>query len=602
MSIRILPDNLINQIAAGEVVERPTSVVKELVENAIDADADEIVVSLTDGGKSLIVVSDNGKGMDQDELTLSVERHATSKLPDDNLFGIKKLGFRGEALPSIGSVSRMKITTRAAGASEAFALTVEGGRKSEPMPAAHAKGTRIEVRDLFFATPARLKFLKADSSETAACIDILNRVAMANPQISFALEADGRKRLRYDACQGELFEARLKRLKEVMGAEFAQNSLLVDASREDMRISGYISLPTLNKANSLSQYLFVNHRPVRDKLLLGALRAAYQDVLASNRYPLCALFIDLDPADVDVNVHPAKAEVRFYDNAKVRGLMLSAIRQALLFGDKQTAETLCLENLVEKGNESLGFSESQSLMKERVFPKPIFYHAMPRRIEADLPQMNALYSIKAETPNATEPQNSAEIGPLGLAKAQFHNTYIISQTQDGIVLIDQHAAHERIVMEKFKESLAKDERVASQMLLIPEVVDLSASEREHILSQAKNFARLGLRLEPFGVSAVLVREVPALIANADVKKLIEDLAAEIAEWGTALSLTDKLHHLCATLACHGSVRAGRPLNLDEMNRLLRDMEKTEHSGQCNHGRPTYVKLRLAEIEKLFDRH
>ena len=600
MPIRILPDNLINQIAAGEVVERPASVIKELVENAIDAGADKIDVSLIDGGKSLISVSDNGSGMTAKELNLSVERHATSKLPDDDLFNIKHLGFRGEALPSIGAVSRLSITTRSQSSAEAFKLEVNGGKKSEIMPAAHAKGTRIEVRDLFYATPARLKFLKADATETAACIDILNRIAMANPQITFTLEADGRKRLQFNACQGELFEARLKRLSEVMGREFAQNSLPIDASREDVRISGYISLPTLNKANSLAQYLFVNSRPVRDKLLLGALKGAYQDVLASNRYPMCALFIDVDPQDVDVNVHPTKAEVRFFDGAKVRGLLVGAIRQALSFGDKKTADTLDINTLVKEEQAPKIFAEQGQEIKHALFPPR---RPAPRRFEPDLPQMNALYSIHTETPIITEEPEQAtpEIGPLGLAKAQFHNTYIISQAEDGIILIDQHAAHERITMEKLKEGLLNDKQAASQMLLIPEVVDLSAAEKEHILSQAENFAKLGLKLEGFGVSAVLVREVPALIADTDIKKLIQDLAAEIAEWGTALSLTDKLHHICATMACHGSVRAGRALNLDEMNRLLRDMEKTEHSGQCNHGRPTYVKLHLADIEKLFDR-
>lgn len=602
MPIRILPENLINQIAAGEVVERPASVVKELVENAIDAGADEIAVSLTDGGKSLITVTDNGKGMSPDDLKLAVKRHATSKLPDDNLFNIKHLGFRGEALPSIGSVSRLLIISREKGADEAWQIEVNGGKVSEVSPAAHAKGTRMEVRDLFFATPARLKFLKADTSEAAACIDVINRIAMANPQISFSLESNGRQRVRFDACPGELFEARLKRLSEAMGDEFAQNSLQIDVSREDVRISGYISLPTLNKANSLSQYLFVNSRPVRDKMLLGALKGAYQDVLASNRYPMCALFIDIDPAYVDVNVHPAKAEVRFFDSAKVRGLLVGAIRQALSFGDKQAADTIHLEEITQKSEMPLSFAEPVSQMRPHSFMKPMPTRVPPRHFEADLPQMDALYSIRTQVPSTPEPTaQPQEVGPLGLAKAQFHNTYIISQAEDGIILIDQHAAHERITMEKLKESLLKENHATSQMLLIPEVVDLSASEKEHILSQAENFAKLGLKLEAFGVSAVLVREVPALIADTDVKKLIQDLAAEIAEWGTALSLTDKLHHICATMACHGSVRAGRALNLDEMNRLLRDMEKTEHSGQCNHGRPTYVKLRLADIEKLFDR-
>jgi len=616
MSIRILPDNLINQIAAGEVIERPASVIKELVENAIDAGADRIEISLADGGKSLIAVADNGKGMNADELSLAVERHATSKLPDNDLFNIKHLGFRGEALPSIGAVSRLSITSRVADG-DAFKIEVNGGRKSEVMPAAHTRGTRIEVRDLFFATPARLKFLKADASEAAQCIDVVNRIAMANPQISFYLFANDKKRITLNACQGDLFDARLRRLGEIMGKEFSQNSLLIDASREHTRITGYISLPTLNKANSLSQYLFVNSRPVRDKLLLGAIKGAYQDVLAANRYPVCALFIDVDPAYVDVNVHPAKAEVRFFDNNEVRSLLVGSIRRALSLGDKTAADTLNLSSLVHPAFSELssdisavqdskpqnassfsGFSESAALMHHmplRPLPRPT-----PRHFQSALPDLATAFSVKTEEPDTT-PDIEAAIGPLGLAKAQFHDTYIISQAQDSIVIIDQHAAHERIVMEQLKSSLAAEKKVATQMMLIPEVIDLKSDEQTALLSQAENLAKLGLVVEQFGPTAVIVREIPALISDSDVKRLISDLAGEIAEWGTAFSLTEKLHRICATIACHGSVRAGRRLNIDEMNRLLRDMEKTEHSAQCNHGRPTYVSLKLSDIEKLFAR-
>lgn len=620
MPIRILPDNLINQIAAGEVVERPASVVKELVENAIDAGADKIEVSLIGGGKNLIVITDNGKGMDKDELNLAVERHATSKLPDDDLFNIKHLGFRGEALPSIAAVARMSITTRTKGSENAWKCEINGGHKSEIMPAAHTQGTRIEVRDLFYAVPARLKFLKADASEAAQCYDIVNRIAMANPHISFYLYSEDKKKIALNACQGELFDARLKRLSEVMGKEFAENSLLIDASRDDVRISGYVSLPTLNKANSLSQYLFVNSRPVRDKLLLGAIKGAYQDVLASNRYPLCALFIDVNPAYVDVNVHPAKAEVRFYDAATVRGLLVGSIRHALSLGDKTAANTLNLAEFVHDNIPDFAaqpyaqtytqpqqsvlppdIPETVNLAEEtRAIKMPSFSAPMPRRAQADLPDLAGFYSIKVEEPS--EPQNAdSEIGPLGLAKAQFHDTYIISQTPDSIIIIDQHAAHERIVMEKLKADLAAEHKVVTQMLLIPEIIDLSYSEKEKIISQADNLAKLGLIVEEFGPQAVIVREIPALISGADIHKLICDLAAEIAEWGGEFALTDKLHHICATIACHGSVRAGRRLNIDEMNRLLRDMEHTEHSGQCNHGRPTYVELKLSDIEKLFAR-
>ena len=618
MGIRILPDNLVNQIAAGEVIERPASVVKELVENAIDAGADSIEVSLTGGGKNLIIVTDNGKGMDKDELALAVERHATSKLPDDDLFNIKHLGFRGEALPSIAAVSRLSITTRQKCSENAWKIEINGGQKLPVTPAALSQGTRIEVRDLFYATPARLKFLKADSSEAAQCVDILNRIAMANPHISFYLYSEGKKKIALNAYQGELFDARLKRLSEVMGKEFADNSLLIDASRESVRISGYVSLPTLNKANSLSQYLFVNSRPVRDKLLLGAIKGAYQDVLASNRYPLCALFIDVKPEYVDVNVHPTKAEVRFYDAQAVRGLLVGSIRQGLSLGDKAVANNLDLAAFVQDNIPSFGssyapidttmsnFTHNEPMFAEGGdFAKPHTYTPFQapsvKRGTTVLPDLERAYSVKTEEiPNSYD-QNTDIIGPLGLAKAQFHDTYIISQTADSIIIIDQHAAHERIVMEKLKADLAAEHKVVTQMLLIPEIIDLSVSEKENILSQTENLAKLGLVVEEFGPSAVIVREIPALISGADVKKLIIDLAAEIAEWGGEFSLTDKLHHICATIACHGSVRAGRRLNIDEMNRLLRDMEKTEHSGQCNHGRPTYVELKLTDIEKLFAR-
>lgn len=614
MPIRILPDNLVNQIAAGEVVERPASVVKELVENAIDAGADKIEVTLVGGGKNLIIISDNGKGMTADELVLAIERHATSKLADGDLFNIKHLGFRGEALPSIGAVSRLSITSRAINADEAFKIEVNGGSKSEVMPAAHSCGTRIEVRDLFYATPARLKFLKADSSEAAQCIDTVNRIAMANPQISFYLTSDDKKKISLNACQGELFEARLKRLAEVMGKEFAANSLLIDAQRENTRISGYVSLPTLNKANSLSQYLFVNSRPVRDKLLLGAIKGAYQDVLASNRYPMCALFFDVNPAYVDVNVHPAKAEVRFFDGNEVRGLLVGSIRRALALGDKSTAQTLDITSLVKTQNlvsdtkiefepkswqthdDTTNFiSEDVREIRMPQTLSPVSFASY--RKQADLPDLEWAHSVKVEDCSS----DTSQIGPLGLAKAQFHDTYIISQAEDSIIIVDQHAAHERIVMEKLKSGLLQKQKPVSQMLLIPEIVDLSYAEKEKILSQAENLLQLGLSVEEFGASAVIIREIPALISGANVKKLITDLAAEIAEWGGQFSLTAKLHRICATIACHGSVRSGRRLNADEMNRLLRDMEKTEHSGQCNHGRPTYVSLKLSDIEKLFDR-
>ncbi len=608
MTIRILPDNLINQIAAGEVIERPASVVKELVENAIDAGALRIEVSLAGGGKNFIAVTDDGKGMTPDELKVAIQRHATSKLADNDLFNIKHLGFRGEALPSIGAVAKMSIISKSQDLSEAYKIEVNGGKVSEVIPAAHSKGTRIEIRDLFYTTPARLKFLKADSSETAQCVDILNRIAMANPHIAFYLYSDGKKKIALEAVSGAIDVARLKRLAAVMGSEFENNSLQINASRENVSVSGYIGLPTFNKANSLSQYLFVNSRPVRDKLLLGAIKGAYQDVLASNRYPVCALFIDVNPFYVDINVHPAKAEVRFFDSAQVRSLLVGAIRQALSLGDKAVASNVDLSTFIK--DEITDFNDSQITMLESPvrtmqIPKssvPYSVHTS-RRYQTNLPDFDNVFSVKAENIDFDKKfeQSDEIIGVLGMAKAQFHDTYIISQNQDSIVIIDQHAAHERIVMEKLKTDLLQENKIATQILLIPEIIELSAIEKEKILSEQENLNKLGLVIEEFGICEIMVKEVPALISGADVKSLITDLAQEITEWGAQFSLTDKLHHICATVACHGSVRAGRKLNLDEMNRLLRDMEKTEHSGQCNHGRPTYVELKITDIEKLFAR-
>ncbi len=605
MSIRILPSNLVNQIAAGEVVERPASVVKELVENAIDAGATSIDVRLSEGGKTLITVTDNGKGMSREELELAVERHATSKLPDDNLFNINFLGFRGEALPSIASVSRLTIVSRTASEDSAWKIEVNGGEKSKITPAAQACGTRIEVRDLFYATPARLKFLKTAAAEAAQCSDILQRIALANPDVAFSLYENDKKKFSLPICHGDLFDARLERISAVLGREFGENSILIAAERESVKISGYVSLPTLNKANSLSQFLFVNNRPVRDKLLLGAIRGAYQDVLAQGRYPVCALFFDVDPRYVDVNVHPAKAEVRFYDNALVRGLLVSAIRNALNLHSNRTSNVLNLEHLVNDKipDFSAASSAPEEFLREAELPQRTYqpfsyaYRPQPSR-QAELPELERKFSVRVE--DVQDVVERSDIGPLGLAKAQFHDTYIISQTEDSIIITDQHAAHERIVMEKLKSGL-REGQVATQILLIPEIVDLPPAEKIRILSAADELAKLGLVLEEFGSTAVIVRETPALLGETDVKQLVEDIAEQMAEWGNGFELTEKLHLVCATIACHGSVRAGRRLNVEEMNRLLRDMEKTPHSGQCNHGRPTYVELKIADIAHLFDR-
>ena len=618
MPIRVLPSNLVNQIAAGEVIERPASVIKELVENAIDAGATKVEVTLEGGGKNLITVTDNGKGISPEELTLAVERHATSKLPDNDLFNINFLGFRGEALPSIASVAKMTISSRQKGSDSGWQISVNGGDKGEVKPAAVALGTKIEVRDLFYTTPARLKFMKSDSSETAQCVDMLQRIALANPQISFYLESDGKKKVALNACQGELFDCRQRRVADVLGGEFAENSVGIDAHNDFCKISGFIGVPTYNKANSLSEFLFVNNRPVRDKLILGAIKGAYQDMMTSGRYPACAVFIEVEPMYVDVNVHPTKAEVRFYDNGAIRGLLVGSIRHALSFGGQKSVETGGLEHLLERtieGEETdLAPLHSPQPAKNYMLREPAagfaatpFNHVhsfsggrgKSTASTMSIPALESKFSVRvAEEPTA---ETLEEVGELGLAKAQFHNTYIISQTEDSIVIIDQHAAHERITMERMKQSMAKHEQVPAQMLLLPEVVDLSLPEKENILEYAPQLAQLGLRLEEFGTSAVLVREIPALLGETDVKKLIKDMAAEMSEWGGEYALSDKIHHICATIACHGSVRAGRQLNIEEMNRLLRDMEKTEHSGQCNHGRPTYVKIKLADIEKLFER-
>lgn len=613
MAIRILPDTLVNQIAAGEVIERPASVVKELVENAIDAGASSIEITLVDGGKSPIAVADNGKGMAREDLELAVERHATSKLPDDDLFHIGYLGFRGEALPSIASVARLSVTSRSRQAENGWRMEVNGGVKQSPVPAASAAGTRVEVRDLFYAAPARLKFLKTAAGEVTQCVDIVNRIALANPQISFYLIDEQKKKISLNACQGELFDARLKRLSDVMGREFGENSLLINAERDHLRISGYVSLPTYNKANSLSQYLFVNNRPVRDKLLLGAVKGAYQGVLEIGRYPLCALFFDVDPDYVDVNVHPTKAEVRFFDGAAVRGLLVSAIRNALTAGSRQTAAPANLASFLQDSLENASLTapllmsddkEEAAFLNDCHQPAPsAFRRTLPplpsRPRTAALPELERKFSVRAEEDDNSRYADAD--GVLGQAKAQFHNTYIISQTEDSIVLIDQHAAHERIVMEKMKKALNEGRKPATQMLLIPEIVELDACDKQRLLENAENLDQLGLSVEEFGPSAVIVREIPALIKDCDTQKLVHDLAEQIAEWGSDFALTEKLNHIVATMACHGSVRAGRSLNLAEMNHLLREMEQTPNSGQCNHGRPTYIELKLKDIDKLFHR-
>jgi DNA mismatch repair protein MutL len=613
MPIRLLPPALVNRIAAGEVVERPASAVKELVENAIDAGARRIEVILREGGRSLIVVRDDGEGMSAGELALAIERHATSKLPDDDLVHIRTLGFRGEALPSIGAVSRLTIASRKRGSGEAWAISVEAGARSEVTPAALGEGTRIEVRDLFFATPARLKFLKAPRTELGHAEEAIERLAMAHPGIGFILEDEARTLLRLDAADegllGDPAAAQLKRLGDIMGREFADNAVPVMAEREELRLSGYAGLPTLNRANSAQQFLFVNGRPVRDRLLFGAVRGAYRDFLAGDRHPMLALFLDMPAEQVDMNVHPAKTEVRFRDPGLVRGLIVGALKHALAGAGHRAATTVA--------EMALGRARVEGQVGGQVGGLPWSHQPQGGRISPRLAERNAAAwapltsdgraafegfdspSARGMDPAAVDPAGMLA-HPLGAARAQLHETYVVAQTDDGIVIVDQHAAHERLVYERMKEALAA-KGVARQALLIPEVVELDEAAADRLVARVGELAELGLVVEAFGTGAVVVREVPALLGQVDAKGLIQDLADELAELGDAASLRERLGDVCGTMACHGSVRAGRRLTIEEMNALLRQMEATPHSGQCNHGRPTYVELKLTDIEKLFGR-
>jgi DNA mismatch repair protein MutL len=590
-ALRRLPSTLVNQIAAGEVVERPASAVKELVENAIDADAKRISVVLKEGGRTFLSVVDDGIGMSPEDLKLAVERHCTSKLPDDDLAHIRTLGFRGEALPSIASVSRFTITSRPANADSAFSLAIEGGAKGEPKPAAHPPGTRVEVRDLFFATPARLKFLKEPRTESGHVADALRRLAMAHPERSFRLESEDRTLLDLPMAV-----SRLERLAAIMGREFADNALAIDANREGFRLTGFAGLPTLNRPTGQHQYLFVNGRPVRDKLLAGAVRGAYQDFLARDRHPMVALFLEAPTDLVDVNVHPAKTEVRFRDAGIVRGLIVGALRTALSAAGHRASTTVA-DAALGAFRPHTGYSTPLPLGRgdgsghASTIPRGLAEAAMQFMAPLDGP------SARVEMPSGEIANGNY---PLGVARAQLHETYIVAQTDEGVVIVDQHAAHERLLHEKLKNQL-EAEGVKRQALLLPEVVDVGEDGARRLAQRAPELADMGLVLEPFGLGAVVVRETPALLGEADIQGLVRDLADELAEMGDHLSLKEKVEEVCGTLACHTSVRAGRRLTVEEMNALLRQMEATPHSGQCNHGRPTYVELKLADIERLFGR-
>jgi DNA mismatch repair protein MutL len=603
MPVRQLSETTVNRIAAGEVVERPASVVKELVENALDAGATRIEIATDGGGRRLIRVTDDGSGMTQADLDLAVERHATSKLDGDDLLQIDTLGFRGEALPSIGSVARLTITTRHTGEPNAWAITVDAGAKAEIKPAALSAGTRVEVKDLFYATPARLKFLKSDRSEAEAVREVVRRLAMSRPDVAFTLANEERAPVTWPAALPGA-AGRLTRLADVLGADFRLNAVEVAASRDGTVVEGYAGLPTHSRANSLGQYLFVNGRPVRDKLLIGVIRGAYADYLPRDRHPVVALFVTLPAREVDVNVHPAKTEVRFRDSALVRALLMHALKEGLARDAQRAASTggtatiAAFRPALPRGNFDWRRSPSRPLpprgaLAAWAVPDSAFEEAAQSVFDVGSAAATARVEIADPAPDLLD-------RPLGAARAQVHETYIVAQTRDGLVIVDQHAAHERLVYERMK--VAIDERgIARQILLIPEIVELDASDIERLLARADELKRFGLAIEAFGPGAIAVRETPSMLGEIDAAALARDLAEHIAEWDEALPLERRLMHVAATMACYGSVRAGRRLKPEEMNALLREMEATPNSGQCNHGRPTYVELKLTDIERLFGR-
>jgi len=613
LDIRLLSENTINQIAAGEVIERPASAVKELVENAIDAGANNIDVVLTQGGRELISVTDDGCGMSAEELSLAVERHATSKLKEDDLSNIVTMGFRGEALPSIASVSRFTFKSRAVDSDDAWHIIIEGGKKSQVQPTALNTGSYVEVRDLFYSTPARLKFLKTDRTEFSQTLDVIKRLSMANPDIAFSLYDNDRKAFQVSAAQGELLDTRLRRLGSILGAEFTENALPVNAERENIKLTGYAGLPTYNRGNAQHQYLFVNGRPVKDKLLNGAVRGAYMDFLARNRHPVLALFLEVPTDMVDVNVHPAKAEVRFRESGVVRGLIVGALRHALSEAGHRASTTVSNAALgaftQERANPTMPFHSGRQ--QNFQIPSSGFsgemsessreYHApIGNSADSFAPPMGRNEPLEQEGSSyQSEPVNLSEF-PLGAARGQLHETYIISQTENGIIIVDQHAAHERLVYERIKKHMAED-NVPRQVLLLPEVVEIDQGAIDKLIARQEELEALGLIFEVFGDGAIVVREVPALLGDTDIAGLVRDLADEISELNQALALKEKLEEVCSTMACHGSVRAGRRMATAEMNALLREMEETPYSGQCNHGRPTYVELKLSDVEKLFGR-
>jgi len=589
--IRQLDDAAINRIAAGEVLERPASAVKELVENAVDAGAHRIEVVIADGGKTLIRVTDDGCGISPLDLPLAMSRHATSKIDGSDLLNIHSFGFRGEALPSLGAVGRLTITSRGPD-EDGASIAVSGGHQSDVRPAALSNGTVVELRDMFYATPARLKFLRTDRAEAQAVGDVVKRLAMAEPFVTFILRdtsnGDNRTTFRADAETGDLFDALHGRLRTVLGRDFADNALPIDAERDGFHLTGYAALPTYSRGAAVAQFLFVNGRPVRDKMLLGALRAAYMDVLSRDRHPVAALFVDCDPSLVDVNVHPAKSEVRFRDPAVVRGLIVSGLRHALAEAGHRASTTVA--------NATLG-AMRPALTEPRIYQmdRPSF-SARSMTFQAQAPGFSEAPSARIEP----TPMDAQDHLPLGAARAQVHENYIIAQTEAGIVIVDGHAAHERLVYEKLKKQMAEN-GVAAQALLIPEIVEMTENEAAQLLEIADDLATFGLGIEPFGGGAIAVRETPAILGEVNAEAMLRDILDELADTGGSDRVQSKVEAILSRVACHGSIRTGRRMRGEEMNALLREMEATPMSGQCNHGRPTYVELKLSDIERLFGR-
>lgn len=603
MAIRQLSETLINQIAAGEVIERPASAAKELIENALDAGATRIEIATAGGGKALLRVSDNGAGMDAADLELAVERHCTSKI-SETLDDIRTLGFRGEALPSIGSVARLSIASRRRDSTAGNEISVAGGKIVHLRPAAGNPGTVVEVRDLFFATPARLKFLKTEKAEAAAITEIVKRMAIAFPGVRFVLSGPDRSTLEFPATG----EDHLARMAQVLGKEFRDNAIALDAEREDVQLTGFAGVPTFNRGNSAHQYAFVNGRPVQDKLILSAIRGAYAETIPAGRYPVAVLSITLDPALVDVNVHPAKSDVRFRDPGLVRGLIVGAIREALARDGSRAATTGASDMLrafrpgFQAAPQRPQAPWSAATSPSRPYQPSAGFGERPQASFDGLVHPTARSEPTfqpAPQPHAVAAEPLARY-PLGAARAQIHENYIVAQTDDGIVIVDQHAAHERLVFEAMRKAL-HSKRLASQVLLIPEIVDIPEEDCDRLIAHAEEFSELGLAIERFGPGAIAVRETPAMLGEVNAQGLIRQLADEIAEWDTASGLSAKLEYVAATMACHGSVRSGRRMRPEEMNALLRQMEVTPGSGQCNHGRPTYIELKLADIERLFGR-